>query len=383
MSYGKCIAALFLMLATVLVTGCWDRVELNDVGVLLVTAIDKDEKTNQFKAQTMFAVPRSGNNNSSGPKVKMSIQSKGDDLDKVRLDLDRQLSRQFVTTHRRVFIVSESLARDGIEGILDQISRSPKNRLKTYFVVARNAHASKLINMEYELDPTPGEVFREIVKTKVQVPTSLREIFISSITPGIEPVAAGFTNKTEENAKAALDSIALFKGFKLVGFVDDLEAVALNSMLNKKPFGIVELMEEKGKVLVALDTLKVKPDVSLVNNVPQFLCHVKATAHINENQTPMDVTNPQYIEKLNKELEQELEQVYKSLFYKLQRKYEVDSAGLGAVIYRKDPDYWKRIEKNWPSMYRELPIQWQLKADIAGVGSSGANLFIQENELIK
>lgn len=30
--------------------------------------------------------------------------------------------------------------------------------------------------------------------------------------------------------KAALDNIALFRDFKLVGFVDGMEAVALNSM---------------------------------------------------------------------------------------------------------------------------------------------------------
>jgi len=264
------------------------------------------------------------------------------------------------------------------------ISRNPKNRLKTRLIVARNMKGQRLVKLQYPLDPVPGEFFRESIKMKMNVPTTLREIFISSITPGIQPVAAAFSEKKEPQMKASLDSIALFKNFKLIGFVEGMEAVALNSMFGREPTGTIGLQVKgvKGTISVQVIEMKVTPQLRIQGSKLFYSMKVTVKGKIIDNQTNLNLSNPGHIKNLNKLLEKEVTQLYESLFMKLQHTYKVDSIGLGAQVYRKKPKLWKQIEKDWPDLYSEQKIEWKVNAMITGVGSAGANLFLPEKGLI-
>jgi Ger(x)C family germination protein len=378
-----------LLLTVWICTGCWDRREIIDVAIVMITGVDEGPKPGIYRVHAHIAEPiRIGGPGESGSGQKKKepvthIVTEGRNIDEARSNAERMLSRDLVTSHRRVYLIGEALARQGIQDILDQISRSPMNRLSTLLVVAENSKAGKLMDLQVPLENFDVELFRELSIRKTRIPTSLKDYFIASTTPGQQPVAISFT-KTKDN-KIMMSGIAIFRDNKLKGFVKGKEAVALTGMLGGKTGGsiTIRISKVKGDLSIRLDRLVLRRKVAISKGEPKFTFQVQAVGRILDNRTNLDLSDPSIIEKLNKAFAEEMEKTYQTLFRRLQKDFRTDSSGMGAMIYKKYPDYWKRIEKEWPKMYPDQTINWQVSANITGVGSIGAQLFIPENEVKK
>ncbi len=145
----------------------------------------------------------------------------GRNLDETRFIAEQMLPRDINTTHRRVLCIGESLARRGIKEVLDQISRNPQNRLNTMLIVAENTKAAPADRFPFTMETFGSEIFREIVNRKLHTPTTLRDFFIGSTTPGQQPIAVSFTS-TKQN-KITASGIAIFNDNKLSGFVKGMK----------------------------------------------------------------------------------------------------------------------------------------------------------------
>lgn len=390
MKYGKIIFVIIMLLSILFITGCWDRKEINDVAILQLTAVDVGADPKSYQAHIQVAIPSKKNDPQSGSggknnKSYLPLTIYGNGLDELTITAERELSRSMITSHRRIFIVGEALARRGIKDILDHISRDPKMRLSTYFIVAKGMKAKELVETEYPLEPYPAEALRELIKLKMRAPTKLRDFFVASTSPGMQPIAAGFSKSDGKDAKFSLNSLAIFRNFKLVGFVEDEEAMALNSMFGGETTGIIKLKlpDEKKDISVLITELKVQRSLKIKKEKPIFRFKVHASGRIVDNMTSIDLANPSYIDKLNIVLQKKIEQVFEALATKLQTEYEADSIGLGADIHKKNPKYWKKIENKWPKIFKEQEINWEVKANITGAGISGAPLYLPENEVKK
>lgn len=378
-----------LLLTVWICTGCWDRREIVDLAFVMLTAIDEGQTPGFYRVHAHIAEPtRIGGpgQSSTGQKQKEPVThlvTETRNVDEARSNMEQMLSRDIVSSHRRIFLISEALARRGIKDLLDHISRSPMNRISTLLVVAENTKAEKLIDQQVPLENFGVELFRELSFRKTRLPTSLKDYFIASTTPGQQPIAASFAT-TKEN-EIILSGIAIFRDNRLEGFVKGKEAIVLTGMLGGKTGGsiTIRLSQVKGDLSIRLDRLKVQRKVAISKGEPKFNFQVKAFGRIVDNRTNLDLSNPEVIRKLNKAFSEEIEETFQSLFHRLQKDFRTDSTGLGAMIYKKYPGYWKRIEKEWPEMYPDQTIKWQVSAKITGVGSIGAPLFIPENEVKK
>jgi spore germination protein KC len=76
-----------------------------------------------------------------------------------------------------------------------------------------------------------------------------------------------------------------------------------------------------------------------------------------------------------------MEQCAKQAIKKMQ-SYQTDSLGIGTEIYRKNPDLWDQIEKDWESkMFPQLQVEVVAEANIRQVGMMGPQLQLPEQEV--
>ncbi|WP_139491577.1 Ger(x)C family spore germination protein [Brevibacillus dissolubilis] len=384
--------SVLLLLTSTLLGGCWDRREINDVAFVMLTAMDKGKKEGTYTSYIQVAVPvkmGGGQAGSSpggkGEKPYMTLHTTGRNLDEMRIEGERQLSRDMSVAHRRVLMIGESLAKKGIKPILDTISRNPKNRLRTMLVFTKGMDAREMISMKYDLEPFPSEVFREMITRKGDTPTTMRDFFIMATTPGVQPVASAFSRRGVEHSHTTLESIAIFRDFKLVGYVDEGQAMLLNSLLGRTTLGIIKvhLDDVPGHISIQLGKLQTKGDVKIQGDEPQFQYKVQATGHITENTTNLDLSNPKYVSQINKEFRQQLKDGYDKLLKSLQKQYKADSIGLGTLIYRSNPTYWKKIEKQWPKLFTKQKVQWSINANVREIGVTGPPLALPDDEVKK
>jgi spore germination protein KC len=368
-------------------TGCWDRKEILDLAIVMITALDEGKKPGTYRVHMHVVDPKrlvGSGQAAQGKERPIEIFTvEGRNLDETRFIAEQMLPRDINTTHRRVLCIGESLARRGIKEVLDQISRNPQNRLNTMLIVAENTKAARLIDLPFTMETFGSEIFREIVNRKLHAPTTLRDFFIASTTPGQQPIAVSFTS-TKQN-KITASGIAIFKDNKLSGFVKGTEATLLTGLLGgvaQKSIKVT-LPEVKNSLSVTLNRLKVHRKVDLSKGKPKYSFEITAYGRIMDNRTDFDLSNPVTIRKLDQSFANEIERSFQSLYHHLQTDFRTDSTGLGTMVYRKNPKYWRRIEKDWQDIYPKVKIKWHIQAKITGVGTVGAPLYLPENEVKK
>ncbi|QYR20748.1 Ger(x)C family spore germination protein [Paenibacillus sp. sptzw28] len=380
-------AFLVLGLSAALTSGCWDRKEILDVAIVMITAVDEGSKPGTYRAHAHMVDPKrlvSAGSPAQGGAAQpiVHVPTEGRNINEARSKAELSLPRDIMSSHRRVFLMGESLARKGVAEVLDQISRNPQNRLNAIIAIAENSTAEKMIDLKFTMETFGAEVLRELTIRKARIPTSIKDFYIASTTPGQQPVAVSFV---EQKGKISISGIAIFKDYKLVGFLKGLEAGALNGLLGGSPRSNVMLRVpgSKGDISIQVSDLKARGKVDFRNGKPVFTFRFKVAGKVLDNGTNIDLSNPQNVEKVNKVFSDKMERACNSMFARLQHEYKADSAGLGAMIYRKDSGYWERIEKRWPSMYVKQKVICQVETTITNVGSIGAPLYIPEKEVKK
>ncbi|WP_134684728.1 Ger(x)C family spore germination protein [Brevibacillus migulae] len=382
------LCGLLIMLT---LTGCWDRREINDVGFVIVSALDVGKEPGTYLSTVRIAIPKKmggGQTGSSGGQQGppyMTIAAENRSLDKNRIDLEKQMSREMLTAHRRVLVFGEKIAKRGLKEVLDEFSRNPQNRLRTLLVITKGMEAKDFLKEPYALEPFPSEALREMIKQQMEFPTTLRDFFVQSTLPGREPSLAAFSISKGQYPRYMLNHVAIFRDFKLVGYLEGNEIMLLNSIIGKNVFGFMRIgiPEVPGKVSVQVREIKVKEEVKKKGDQLTFSFTAQAIGSITETDSPVDLSNPRYIEQYNKAFAKQLEKEYAKLFEKLQKTYKADSAGLGNMVYRKDPAYWKKIEKKWPEMYPKQKVTWKVESVIRDIGATGAPMQLPEKEVTK
>lgn len=372
-------------------TGCWDRREINDVGFVIVSGLDVGEKPDTYRSTLRVAIPkkmgggqtRTSEGQEGPPFLTLFAESKN--LDQNRIILEQQMSRELSTSHRRMIVLGEPLAKRGLKEVMDEFSRNPQNRLRTFLVITKGMDTEGFLKYSYPLEPYPTEALREMLKRIQHIPTTLRDIFIQSTLPGREPIIAAASISPGPYPRFMLNHIAILRDYKLVGYLEGTETMLLNTILKEQSLGILKIRVpgDPGHIAIQITECKVKGKVKKAGEKLDFSYTVKANGRITESTTSLDLSNPKYIDQIDQLFTKELKKRYIQLFDKLQRTFKADSAGLGNMVYQHYPAYWKQIEKKWPQMYPKQKITWHVQAAVNEIGVSGAPLILPESEVKK
>lgn len=381
------LTCIMCIIITLSLTGCWDRKEVLDVAILMAATLDLGDKPGTYTSTVHLVDPKflysPGQPSQSKDRPIEKLIQVGRNVDENRISLEWILPRDLVPSHRRVFVIGESLAKHGIKDALDQLARNPKSRLNTYLVIAEGSRGEQLLDLPWTIESFGSEVFKEIIDRKMSVPTKIKDYYVASTTPGQQPVIASFSRNAQNRVQ--LSGVAIFNQNKLVGYVKKEEAALLVGMLGGKSMMsfTVSIPDTNENLSIQLTDLKLKPQVKLRNDKPEYTFNIKVNGKITDNRTNLDLSNPKNLVIINQCFSQYIEKHFESLFTKLQKDYQTDSIGLGAMVYRKNPKYWRRIEKDWPEIYPVVDVLLHVKGQVTEVGTIGAPLYLPSEEVQK
>lgn len=213
------------LVAAVLAGGCWDRVELEDRGLVLMMGLDRVDG-GALRVTLQLAVPGQiplgpgpGGGGGGGQEPARAVEV----MEATGPTLEAALDRLRVSTNKRIFlghlrvvVVGERLARDGLVDLYDGLRRSPEIRRLARVLVARG-EAADLVRTAPRIERVPTRFFIELVNTAVglgKVPdVFLGTVWIQSSAPGQEAV----TPLVEVHGDGArIAGLAVFRGNRMV-----------------------------------------------------------------------------------------------------------------------------------------------------------------------
>ncbi|MEF3304789.1 Ger(x)C family spore germination protein [Paenibacillus sp. GYB003] len=395
---GRTIAALLLLLA--LLPGCWNRRELNDLGILVGTAIDK--VGDQYRLTAQIVKPGEVTKRKSpGTSAPVTLyQSTAPTLFTAFRKLTEISPRKVYGAHIRVLVLGESLAKEGVTDAIDLLIRDPEVRSDFYVMIARDTSAESVLRVMTPLENIPAnKLFHSLdVSSKAWAPTTtvtLEQLMEKLIGEGINPVLTGVrlvgdaeegnssknTEKIDPSAKLRLTGLAVMRKDRLVGWLNEVQSKGYNYITDQVTSTAGYVKCSNGGLLT-LETIRThtKMKGKMVNGKPVIDIHMVDESNIAEVACEIDLDKPGTIRELEEKQRSKKIALMKQAVEVVKRKYGVDIFGFGQAVYRADPRAWSRLKKDWDSHFQDVQVRYEVDIHIRKIGMMGRKIQIGSKE---
>lgn len=390
---------LTMLLLPVLLAGCWSRHELNDLGITLGVGIDKkDDQQYVVSAQVVIPEAVAAKKGGSGTAATI-LKGSGRTVAEAFRRMTTISPRNVYLSHLRVLVISEEVARDGIQYILDFFKRNRQLRPDFYVVVSKDVRAEQTLSILPRLEKEPAErIYRSLeISQREWSPTYgvfLDELAASIVTKGKDAVLTGIqilgdaeqgnlisnTELVTGGTKIKVSTLAVFNKDKLIGWLSEDESKAYNLIVNnvKRTHGWLPC-PDGGRGNISLDIVRSKGTMkgSVRDGRPQVEIRIMQEESISEVQCDIDLTKPETIYKLEREAERKVTLLVERTIRKLQTEYKTDIFGFGSALRRSNPRYWAKVEDHWAEEFPKLPVTVKVDIKIRRTGTE-SNSFITE-----
>lgn len=372
----------YILVITVLLTGCWNRIEINDIAV--VTAIGLDLAPNdQVLLSLQVAIPsKLGSTTGSGGengKSSLVISDTGVTISEAFRNIQGKLPRRIFFSQSRVLLIGEDLAKKGVYPIINFHTRYSKTRINS-FIMFTKGDASKVINSIPKFENISAEEIKELNKLNIGLKVYISDFLNMLLTDGLEPYAPLFTleslqvnTKNKSEHVQSINGTAVFKGDKLIGWMGQIETRGLLWLKNEIESGIVtiKIPKEQGGGNISMEILKsdTKLEPKLVNGHLQMNLTVSTRLNLLENDSQLNLFDSKVIKDLQNKVNKEINGRIQLTVNKAQQEYQSDILGLGQAVYQKYPKQWKtNYQKNWDQEFPRLPVTIQTHSIIKRIG---------------
>lgn len=393
---------LVTLLIVPILTGCWDRLEIEDRAVILAIGIDKakpgDEKETSnathilqggssqgnelIRITAQIAVPGriplgtgGGEGGPSGQKPVWVLTSVGNTIDDALMNLQQQLADRLFYGHLRVIVLSEELARIGIQNENDYFRRQPQVR-RTVWMVVSKGKAADIMNANPQLERVPAlyllatlEHAREMGK----LPNNFLGVFFSaSSSKGQEGTVPYVELKKASNVEVA--GMAYFRDDKMVGKTTALQIGHYMAMKEINPGGysvLQQIPDSETSVLFKTNHRKSKIKTTIQNNQIYVDVKCQIEGDIREKSNEKVLISKQNMMKLEEVIGKDAEVGFKKLIQQTQEDGS-DIFGFGEYVRAMHPRYWNkeiRTKEAWANKYKDITVSVSMRVNIRRIGT--------------
>jgi spore germination protein KC len=391
--------SLFLALTLLLLlTGCWDRRELNELAISVAVGIDKVDRQYQVTVQVVkpgeFTAKKGGNGGSAPVTM---YQAKGATIFEAIRRMGTVSPRKIYTAHLRIAVFGEELAREGIGDALDLLSRNYEFRTDFYLLIAKGTTAAHVLDILTPLEKIPANQLFGSIETseKVWAPVmavTLDKFVMDYESKGKNPVlsgirvsgddekggAAGNLETVRPAAELRNTGLAVFRNDQLIGWLNETESKGYNYIINNvsSTAGHVAC-PQGGNVALEVISSIAKMTGSVQNGRPRLAVELRVEQSVGEVQCRIDLTQVKAVQDLEQRAEQSFKETLERSIEAAQSKYKTDFFGFGNVIHRSDPGAWKSLETEWDKLFVDAVVDVTVKVEIKRTGTL-TNSFLEE-----
>lgn len=374
------IVIIFTLLPIIL-TGCWNRKELNTLAIVKCVGIDIMADGQISLAAEIIkpgGIKKDGGKGDGGDRATwVSISTGTTVFDAVR-NATFDSPRKLFWAQDKVIIIGEEAAKMGIAPLLDLYDRNHERSRRAKVFIAKGK-AQDIIEGKNEQEKVLGQAIEELALTsgatskiaKIDVHDLLKTLASKTsdpFVPGIEIVPK--EKEGEGKNLIRLDGTAIFKKDKLIGWFNDKETRGLLWVLGKVSTGIIVVpspLTQKGKVSLEImhASSSIKPE--FVDGKLVIFVEIEEEGNLGEEMSEGDLTKPEVFSQLEKEQEAVIMAEINMALLKGQQ-WRVDIFKFGDAVHRAFPVEWKELEKNWGEEFPKLDVKVQVKTQLRRFG---------------
>lgn len=379
---NKILLCLTMMMTSLILTGCWDSVEINERHVVLDIAIDKyngDDKgesvENKPRYQITYMIPdiaKLSGQDSLVDNVKTAMIVKSPTISKSIDDVETKTQNTLTFSHTKAVIFGEEVLKDEelFKSAIDGLIRNSEVGKGTNLLVARGV-ASEISQSDNYQNPIVGLYImkyfsnseRSVSYAKKQVIGEVvKEMNDTGVTT-IPVIANG------EDGAFEIEGAAIIKDYKLVDWIDKDEVrgqLFINGNVKRVPI----VVKYKGDYL----TYKIEHQKTSINfsdeKGPKAIINTMVKGSITDYTSSKEKSafRKDKMDEIAALLETEINRQIQKTVDKSQ-SINTDFLGIGLQMYRQYPKLWEKYGLRWnDTEYAKIPVEINTEVIIENTG---------------
>jgi Ger(x)C family germination protein len=354
-----------------LLSGCWDKVEIEDRVFVLAIGIDKareedksepsDRYVINFVSPIVSAMKDGGEEVFSTYKTVASIFTFA--LNQMYERMDKQLSFQ----HTRVIIFGEDMLKDEglLKEVLDAVGRSHEFH-RSMYVFAVPGRAEDVFKVKPKFSQLLAMYLTGIADNNLYQSSIYKmqgyEMYNNLINFEGDTVIPTLRPAKDE---VKVSGVGIIKDFKLEGYLDDKDSETLNWLNNSAHGGLVEGKHKGIQVPFKYNDFDTKLTLDKVEGDKLYFTYKMETEGSAEEYTWGEpLLDQETLNSLEKNIEKTIEDRSKKVVDKFQKEFKVDLIGVAPYLRKHHPDIFKSIEKDYESFFTSNVVI-NIKAEVA------------------
>ncbi|MEJ9279942.1 Ger(x)C family spore germination protein [Ureibacillus thermosphaericus] len=392
MNYRRKISfiLLALMSCSLLLTGCWDQVEVNDLAIVTMAGLDLTDE-NQLElsvniARTSSQQPQENSDSSSGQLngVSVILSTTGNTLAEAVSKLQQKLSRQLFWGHNEIIIFGEKLAKEGIADPLEFLMRHPNTRERANIFISIGS-AKEVLSLAPQIDQYVADDLLEMARLQTGLNITLKELMqmmISKSQAAVIPCLIIETKQDHQQSYPFIHGSAILKKGKLAGLVDSSTTRGIMWARNELDRGTVTISPENSEGYISFQLLRSSTEVipHIHGDLWRITLRIQTLDDIIENTTDLDLSVSKHIEELEMELENDIKRRINEALTVAQEQMNADIFQFADAFYRKYPNIWKQNKDRWSDIFTNLDVVVEADAKISRPGEIGKSILKSNQE---
>lgn len=394
-----------LLLVSVFLSGCWDRTELNELSITSASAMDINKEGNwviSFQVIVPSAIPAAagvaGGTNDQVPVVVYSTE--GPTMKEAVSKSYLEAPRKLYFGHNSILVIGEEAATKGFSQMIDLYLRNSDSR-ETVSVLIASGDARSILEQLLSIQPIPGIGVKQILEKQQRYLSKIphvrmyevikhqlgpsRSVLIPEImiSGGKEVTNIEQFNRTTVPSKLRLKRAAIVKESKLVGWMNETEAMGVAFLKDKINHSSISFASDPDKSPdkdsnFEIFRSKTKLSVRRTGDEYHVTASIKSAGWLNETGSSQDLLDPAVIKKMEQSLKTEVEALCSKAWAAI-IKSNADVAGISDEIYRRFPRQWRQMQEEQMEVLTKINLQ--VKAEVSmkrlGLSNKGYNRLLE------
>ena len=370
---------LILIISLIIIcTGCFNYSELNDYAIATGMAIDKSD--DGYEVSTLISnSPKSNEKN----YTTVVYSGKGKTIYEAIKEIGLISPKELYIGHLSILIISDSVAKDGINSVLEFLLQEPRSKKNFYIALSKGNKAKDVLSITSPLTDFPSQNLATNLKATTNLQGSISAIDFNTllyklVNKGVDLTLNGFVivgdikngvkeSNMETNKPASyikLTNQAIFKDDKLIAWANKNESRGINIINDKIHEMYIKVKCDDGYIVVDTNTLETKKSVDKKGNVR---LNTTGKASISEITCDIDLTRPSNIKRIENKVNNKIKEL-ESKAINLSKKNSTDIFGIGLMYYQDYPDSYNKI-KDYDKFYKNVKFKSNVDIKINTSGS--------------
>ncbi|GGE36399.1 spore germination protein YndF [Pullulanibacillus camelliae] len=375
--------ALLSLCALFTLTGCWDRVDIEDRGFVIAMAIDMDEN-GRYVLTEQIAIPgsqsTSGNGNTGGGSQNeafFNVVGKGHSIMDIIRESTAKTSRTPYYEHVKVIIVSKKVAQSpAFDDSIDYFIRSPEMRRGTKVMIT-NKIAGKILNNTPPGATIPGLYIDQITQNPYRNERVIPATRIGDVNESLYRENSFMIQYISADQNILnIEGAAVFHGntTELASLLTPRQTAGINYLKGEARGGTISSKYQGHEVSLLVKNSERK--IQLLDAKDPTHMSFKITMNIDglllETGTSLNFINGHSRDNIQRRLERTVDANNRRTLHVLQQDLNADVIGLSDYLRIHNWDLWQKIQNHWDSggtYFKNADIQLETHLFIRNTGT--------------